>query len=448
MKLRKVAAAILAAAMMLSVPATVSALSWADEDIPLEDAEEVEEDWGWGGSTAKSFSTSLKPEFTATAGAEGIIIDWDYIRNADSYRIYRYNEKTKKYAKIGEARWFDENFYDTDIKTGTTYSYKIRAYDEKGNASQLSDAKKATVNLTIRPLTVGVTSSKIKLSWAKNKNADGYEIWYYKNKISSADKGYSSYTAIINPKKLEDSYTYTYLDNCDQIDYKNATYKKLKTTSSTSYSMKRDKNYSYYFKLRAYYVKNGKKVYSAFTDIKLSGTAEALMNGAKGSAKTSVSVVSYRSDVANTTLTYSSADKKIMDDFAKKHFTSKMSAFDKAAYLSIYIHNNVKYAESSSELSKISNVSPTKAIFEYKLGQCYQYNAAFTLFLAYLGFDVRLIASHRLSASSGNQISHYWGEITLDGKKFILDAGNKKDGLYYFAVPYENEPGNYMRTKH
>ena len=123
-----------------------------------------------------------------------------------------------------------------------------------------------------------------------------------------------------------------------------------------------------------------------------------------------------------------------------------MSAYDKAEYLSKYIHYNVKYAETNEDWNKISGVSPTKAIFELHTGQCYQYNAAFTLFLAYLGFDVRLIASYRESVYGGNRISHYWGEITLDGKKFILDAGNTNTSLYYFAVPYENEPGNYVRA--
>ena len=433
---------------MLSVPATVSAETWTisfswdpvdnsvqydiEEDIPEDEVYIPIDDWGWGwDDDHPKFSTSLKPEITAAPAAEGILITWDYIINADHYRVYRYNEKTNKYVKLGDT--YDSSYYDKTVKAGTSYSYKIKAYDYNGKESKLSDAAKATVDIMAGPLTLAVTSSSLKLSWKKSSNADGYEVWYYKKKISSKDKDAAGSVMIW------DYYTYTDLYNSGSLDTSSVEFKKLKTTASTSYSIKRDKNYNYYFKLRAYRLKDGKKVYSEFTSVERSGDAENLMIGAKGKTKTSVKQVSYRSDVSSGTLTYSAADKKIMDAFAKEHFTSDMNVYDKAFYLSVYIHENVKYAETSSELNKISSVSPTKAIFEYKLGQCYQYNAAFMLFLAYLGLDVRLIASYRGNSwSDSNKISHYWGEITLDGKKFVLDAGNTNSGLYYFCVPYKD----------
>ena len=441
-KITKFISALLAASMMLTVPATVSAYydpdidydavdyDYAVEEIPLEEAYSY---------SSKSFSANLKPELTAELDSRGVFLNWNTVNGASKYKVYRYDEKSGKYAYLGDASW--SLAHDTDVKENTTYKYKVKAFNKSGESTQYSNEVTITVPLLPTPANVYLTSNKVTLKWTKNKKADGYEVWYYKRKLSSSEKDNSFYS-------VGGDHTYSYIgDSFSEYDLENVTFKKLKTTESTSYSFKRDKNYGYYFKLRSYYIKDGKKVYSAFSDYTMTTRSDALMNGAKGKTKTSVKMVSYRSDVKDGTITYSEADKKIMDKFAKEHFTSNMTPFEKAEYLSTYIHDNVKYATTSSELNKIGGVSPTKAIFEYKLGQCYQYNAAFMLFLAYLGYDVRLIASHRYSASSGNKISHYWGEITLEGKKFILDAGNTKDGLYFFCVPYENEPGNYIRNK-
>ncbi|MCM1382309.1 MAG: arylamine N-acetyltransferase, partial [Muribaculaceae bacterium] len=270
-------------------------------------------------------------------------------------------------------------------------------------------------------------SSRITISWNKNSKADGYEIYYYKKKAGKKNfhTSYSSEGAVAYTESPES------LKKAEQQEFK-----KLKTTTETSYAIKRDKNYSYYFKIRAYQNKDGKKVYGDFSGVSSTTSSVSLFNGAKGKSKSTVPVISYRSDVSEWTMNISAADKKTISDFMKKHFTSGMSDYDKAVYLADYIHYNVDYA-SAEGLNKISNLSCVQAAITNKTGQCYQYNGALAEFLAYMGYDVRLVCGYRESQLTGNRISHYWCEITLDGVKYVLDAGNKKDGLYNFCLPYE-----------
>lgn len=426
MKIKRIISAVLAAAAILTVPAANASAEYfvdeiVEEDVPVEDDRDAY--WFLDYPVPEKFSESLVPSFTAKAAADGVELNCDYVLDADRIRIYRYDAKKKKYVFLADS--YSTYYCDKTARSLTSYSYKIRIYS--GNKkSKMSDAVKVKTPLMTGAANVAVSNSAIKISWKKNPKADGYEVYYYKAKAGSRKNFYTSYS-------VKGTFSYNEKDgNLSKIAKKE--FKKLKSTKETSYSIKRDKNYNYYFKVRAYKNKDGKKVYSEFSDISASTCSASLFNGAKGKSKSTVPVISYRSDVNAWTMKISAADKKVMDDFMKEHFTSGMSDYDKAVYLADYIHYNVDYAY---DLSKASNMSCIQAAITNKTGQCYQYNGALAEFLAYMGYDVRLVCGYRESMMSGNQISHYWCEITLDGTKYVIDAGNKKDGLYNFCLPYE-----------
>lgn len=435
--IKKIVSAILAAAAILTVPAeSVSADNYFDiseEEAAMEPAVEPETEWDY--TEPENFSEKLVPTFKAEAASDGVALKCDYVYGADFIRIYRYDANKKNYVFLADSH--STYYCDKTAKSLTSYSYKIRMYTSGGKKSKLSKAVKIKTPLLSGSANVAVSSSKIKISWNENDKADGYEIYYYKEKAGSKKNFYSEHS---------NKGTFAYnekIGNLEKIEKKE--FKKLKSTKETSYSIKRDKNYNYYFKIRAYAAENGKKVYSEFSGISASTSSVSLFNGAKGKSKSAVPVISYRSDVGEWTMNISAADKKVMDAFMKEHFTSGMSDYDKAVYLADYIHYNVDYA-SESGLNKISNMSCIQAAITNKTGQCYQYNGALAEFLAYMGYDVRLACGYRESAYSGNRISHYWCEITLDGTKYVLDAGNTKDGLYNFCLPYECTDG-YLLNK-
>lgn len=423
--IKRFISAVLAATAILTVPA-VNASANDIAEAPAEEAA-VEEyiEWDFDYTEPETFSEKLVPTFTAKAAADGVVLNCDYVYDADRIRIYRYDSKKKNYVFLADS--YSTYYCDKTAKSLTSYSYKIRMYSGS-RKSKMSDAVKIKTPLMSGAANVAVSNSKIKISWNKNSKADGYELYYYKAKAGSKKNFYSVHSS-------KGSFSYNEKDgNLEKVAKKE--FKKLKSTKETSYSIKRDKGYNYYFKIRAYKNEGGKKVYSEFSDIAASTCSNSLFNGAKGKSKSTVPVISYRSDVSGWTMNISAADKKVMDDFMKEHFTSGMSDYDKAVYLANYIHNNVNYADANG-MNRIANMSCIEAAITNKTGQCYHYNGALAEFLAYMGFDVRLACGYRESMMTGNKISHYWCEITLDGTKYVLDAGNTKDGLYNFCLPYE-----------
>lgn len=83
---------------------------------------------------------SSPSKVSAEKSTSGITVYWDdkNIYNDAGYEIYRATSKNGKYSKIGTVSYYNE-FLDTDVKSGTTYYYKIRAYDTNNNETVYSN---------------------------------------------------------------------------------------------------------------------------------------------------------------------------------------------------------------------------------------------------------------------------------------------------------------------
>ncbi|MCM1334997.1 MAG: arylamine N-acetyltransferase [Bacteroides sp.] len=384
-------------------------------------------------SDYEEFSTSLKPKFTAEVNDYGVLLLFDYVENASFYRIYRYDKKRKEYVKLDDTNY--TSYLDTDVNSNASYTYKIRVYRDDGTQREKSKlSSKVTIKTPLMPVNVRitVTDRKITLDWKKDTGVDGYEVYYYQTVRMKSDlKGSSGYDNLSGN-------IIRYGESRKSLNYaeEKADFKRLKRTTADSLSIKRNKKYKYYFKVRSYKIKDGKRKYSEFSDIIPASRVDAVFNGMKGKTRSTVEVISYRSDIEPWTMKISENDREIFQQFEKEHFTNNMSYYEKAEYLAQYIHYNVDYAY-GDDFAKLSGISCAEAVFKKHSGQCYQYNGALAEFLAYMGFDVKLVSGYR-GTGTDNRWSHYWCEITIDGKKYILDAGNKKDGLYGFFGVYEN----------
>lgn len=109
------------------------------------------------------------------------------------------------------------------------------------------------------------------------------------------------------------------------------------------------------------------------------------------------------------------SDKKILKEFANKHFKDGWSDYQKLNYTFKWIHNNVTYCE-GSKYSKLGKYSYCERIFKKKSGQCIDYNGAMAEMFAYLGYQTRLIEGY----SCGN--NHYWGQVKIAGYWLSFDA--------------------------
>ena len=264
-------------------------------------------------------TTSIK----ATQTTSTIKLSWTAVPNATGYRIYKYDVATKKLSKITTT--IKTTYTIKNLKAGTKYTYLVRAYTKSNGKTVWADysAKDAfytaTKPSTSSKVTATQTTNTIKLTWNKVSGATGYRVYVYKNnkwtKLTSTTK--TTYTI----KNLKAGTTYKYaikayikvndaaifadsfktittatksatptlkatagIDKAAlswnkvtgatgyEVYYatsQNGTYKKLKTTTATSYTQnKLTTGKTYYFKVRTYAVTDDAKVYSNFSSVK------------------------------------------------------------------------------------------------------------------------------------------------------------------------------------
>ena len=166
-----------------------------------------------------------------------LILTWDVVPGADGYRIYKYNESTKKYAYLKQLNGSTANTYtDTNLTAATQYRYRVRAFVTVNNvktygkysAKYITCTKPAAVTLTVK-----AGSKRAILSWKKITGATGYRIYM------STDG--SKYTKI-------------------------KTITKNTIVSFTKTGLTKGKKY--YFKVRAYKTTNSVKVFGKYSSVK------------------------------------------------------------------------------------------------------------------------------------------------------------------------------------
>lgn len=180
----------------------------------------------------------LKPTLSKQSTTTSTItLSWNKVSRATGYFIYRYNSKTGEYEAIDtvEKNSTDTITYkDTGRLSATTYSYKIRAYYEANGQIYFSNYSNI-VSDTTKPLTptakvTSTSKNKATITWNKVNRASGYEV-------KMATSRYGTYSTIYTGSSL--SYTKTGLSS----------------------------GRTRYFKVRAYKVVDGKKVYGNYSSV-------------------------------------------------------------------------------------------------------------------------------------------------------------------------------------
>lgn len=120
-------------------------------------------------------------KYTSTTNA--VRIKWESVPGASGYVIYKYNSSTKKWVNLKTVSGSSTtSFKDSNLKVGTKYKYKVKAYKKTGGKTVYGDASD-TITTSTKPAAVkftGATSSQtsIRLKWNKVK-CGGYEIEEY-----------------------------------------------------------------------------------------------------------------------------------------------------------------------------------------------------------------------------------------------------------------------------
>lgn len=172
----------------IQIPETVTSIT----DYAFEDCPNVTI-YGVRGSYAETYANEHGIPFSAqkkelpavskiTNTCSGSHVYWKKFAGAKSYNLYRSTSKDGTYTKI--ATTAATNYTDTNVKSGTTYYYKIRANRSNG-VSDASTAK-GVVFVETPDITLRVNrSTGIGLGWNKISGATGYAV--YRKSYSGSD---------------------------------------------------------------------------------------------------------------------------------------------------------------------------------------------------------------------------------------------------------------------
>lgn len=139
---------------------------------------------GWTKTYSKPASTQLatpRPKFSSVAS--GVKISWDAVKGAEKYRVFYYGSK-------GWTRMADvasTEYIDTDVRSGSTYTYTVRCISADGNtytSDFLRDQRFTYVRpqLTTPQFTMTNVKDGVEIEWPAVSGAEKYRVFYYGSK--------------------------------------------------------------------------------------------------------------------------------------------------------------------------------------------------------------------------------------------------------------------------
>lgn len=375
----------------------------------------------------------LKSAYTSTD--KDITISWNKVSGTTGYYIYRWSANAPAWVRVGTATSVADAYTDKKVVTGTSYKYYVVAYKNSGS-SKIMSGRSNEIVACAAPAKAVMTdyyadSTVLTVMWGFVKGS-GYEVYY--------QKGSGSW-------KLASKITSQNTTQCDIKGLSAGTKYKVRVRAFTKDS-------------------NGKTVYGQYSDPMEARTAYAFTQYVRSSqylidrldsAKLTPGQNTYyeydRQSAKETKklVTLSDGDIAIIKRFADSNLTADMTAGEKVDYTVQWLHWNVVYAdgqEGRPEYSSIWNYSYVDAAFDRKAGQCLQYNSALCAMMRYLGYDARVVKGWRGSSLS-NKWQHFWCEVTINGKDYVMDTYNVKDGAgWYFVCASYEETAPYSYNSH
>ncbi len=245
--------------------------------------------YGTYSSIVKSKAVPAPPSsIKATVSSyNSITINWNGVAGASGYRVYVATSSNGTYSLITDTT--KANYVNAGLTTGRTYYYKVRAYRLVGSTKvygNYTSIVSKTLNLST-PVSVTATAAstdQIGISWDSVAGAEGYELY---SALSSS-----------------------------------GTYKLISSGSATSYNdYGLSAGTTYYYKIKAYKLIDGNKVYGSF-----SSTASAMTDKVINVSSLSLNSTSYTltlgqayqliatvapANAENQTLTWVSSDNSV-----------------------------------------------------------------------------------------------------------------------------------------
>ena len=132
-------------------------------------------------TAAGNMSAMTKPVVSGSSkNYNSVTVKWNAQNNINGYYLYRKNA-AGKYVIIAKPKGNVNSYVDTNLVSGTVYSYKVKAYRTVSGKKHKSAKSKA---VTIKPIpskvkkpTVTKQGKTLKVTWKKVAGASGYVIY-------------------------------------------------------------------------------------------------------------------------------------------------------------------------------------------------------------------------------------------------------------------------------
>ena len=173
----------------------------ADKKTVTFDMAKVEKMYAYTVKSSKGNKVYFEKEYLKTN--DSAYLDWNAVKGATKYKV--------SYKASGDKKWQSVTTKKTaktitGLKAGKTYSFKVTAVTKKENYTSM-----VTKVATLKAVTAKVkskTDKSVKLTWSKDKNADGYIVYKRASKKTDWTKVKSTKTNTCTVSKLKAEKTY------------------------------------------------------------------------------------------------------------------------------------------------------------------------------------------------------------------------------------------------
>ena len=131
-------------------------------------------------------------KLTAAAAENYAKLTWKAAENANGYRVFLYDTKTKQFVRKASVTSLETKI--TGLTANTEYKFAVQAYYKTSSGKVISSDKQIEIATATRPVSVSGLSydknalyfDKITLSWKGLGNITGYEIYILNNTTNQA----------------------------------------------------------------------------------------------------------------------------------------------------------------------------------------------------------------------------------------------------------------------
>lgn len=119
----------------------------------------------------------------ASVSANTLKLTWNKVTKADGYVIYKYDNSKKAWVRVAKTATVVNTYKVSKLIEGATYNFAVKAYKTVDGKEVLSESykpiKAATLFSSVQKLNAVLSDSRVRLTWDKQSNVDGYKVYLY-----------------------------------------------------------------------------------------------------------------------------------------------------------------------------------------------------------------------------------------------------------------------------